>query len=63
MRSVCEDLGMRFVGIHSANMHDLMKKEERRRLHLFAEDFFTSIQAGMVFPRTSAALPREPARA
>ena len=58
MRSVCEDLGMRFVGIHSANMHDLMKKEERDRLHLFAEDFFSSIQAGMEFPRLSAALPR-----
>jgi multimeric flavodoxin WrbA len=63
MRSVCEDLGMRFVGIHSANMHDLMKKEERERLHLFAEDFFSSIQAGMEFPRLSAALPRLPAEA
>ncbi len=63
MRSVAEDLGMRFVGIHSARMNDLMKKEERRRLHLFAEDFFTSIQAGMEFPRLSVALPRESAHA
>lgn len=66
MRSVCEDLGMRFVGIHSANMHDLMKPEERRRLHLFAEDFFTSIERGLEFPRISAvlpaALPGEPPR-
>ncbi|MGA2615764.1 MAG: NAD(P)H-dependent oxidoreductase [Spirochaetia bacterium] len=66
MRSVCEDLGMRFVGIHSANMHDLMKPEERRRLHLFAEDFFTSIERGLEFPRLSAvlpsALPGEPPR-
>ena len=63
MRSVCEDLGMRFVGIHSANMHDLMKKEERERLHLFAEDFFTSIKNGAVSPRLSAVLPSAPARA
>ncbi|MGO9412098.1 MAG: NADPH-dependent FMN reductase [Spirochaetia bacterium] len=59
MRSVVEDLGMRFVGIHSANMHDLMKLEERRRLRLFAEDFFVSIERGLEFPRLSAALPAE----
>ncbi len=59
MRSVVEDLGMRFVGIHSANMHDLMKPEERRRLRLFAEDFFASIERGLEFPRLSAALPAE----
>ena len=57
MRSVCEDLGMKFVGIHSAKMHDLTKPYERRRLHLFAEDFFTSIEGGLEFPRLSAALP------
>ncbi|MGA2766089.1 MAG: NAD(P)H-dependent oxidoreductase [Spirochaetia bacterium] len=57
MRSVCEDLGMRFVGIHSARMDDITKKEERQRLHLFAEDFFTSIERGLEFPRLSAALP------
>ena len=57
MRSVCEDLGMRFVGIHSARMDDIVKKEERQRLHLFAEDFFASIRADMQFPRLSAPLP------
>jgi multimeric flavodoxin WrbA len=62
MRSVCEDLGMRFVGIYSANMNDLMKPEERRRLHLCAEDFFNSIQRGMELPRQSSALPVEPPR-
>jgi multimeric flavodoxin WrbA len=63
MRSVCEDLGMSFVGIHSAEMNDILKKEERQRLHLFAEDFFASIAAGTVHPRVSAALPRASARA
>ncbi len=59
MRSVCEDLGMRFAGIHSARMDDIMKKEERQRLRLFAEDFFASIERGMEYPRLSAALPAE----
>jgi len=62
IRSVCEDLGMRFVGIHSANMHDLMKPEERRRLRLFAEDFFASIERGLEFPRLSSALRAEQAQ-
>ena len=57
MRSVCEDLGMRFVGVHSAKMHDLTKTEERRRLRLFAEDFFTAIEGGLEYPRLSAELP------
>ena len=59
MRSVCEDLGMRFVGVHSAAMHDITREEERRRLRLFAEDFFTSIQRGLELPRLTAALPAE----
>ncbi len=57
MRSVCEDLGMRFVGIHSARMNDIMKEEERQQLRLFAQDFFTAIERGLEFPRASAALP------
>ena len=57
MRSVCEDLGMSFVGFYSAAMHDLTRPQERQRLHLFAEDFFTAIERGLVFPRTTAALP------
>jgi multimeric flavodoxin WrbA len=58
MRSVCEDLGQRFVGSYSAQMHDLTKAEERRRLELFAGDFFTAITGGTEFPRLSTALPR-----
>jgi len=60
MRSVCEDLGMRFVGSYSAAMHDLPRPQERERLRLFAVDFFTAIQRGMEFPRVSAALPGAP---
>ena len=60
MRSVCEDLGMRFVGFYSAAMHDLTLPQEQQRLRLFGEDFFTAIQQRMEFPRVSAALPAAP---
>jgi len=58
MRSVCDDLGMKFVGMHSAGMRDLTREPERRRLRLFAQDFFTSAEQVLEFPRLSAALPR-----
>jgi multimeric flavodoxin WrbA len=58
MRSVCEDLGQRFVGSYSAEMNDLTRPSERRRLGLFAEDFFCAIKAGTEFQRLSTALPR-----
>ncbi|HTO23334.1 MAG TPA: NAD(P)H-dependent oxidoreductase [Spirochaetia bacterium] len=57
MRSICEDLGMKFVGMHSAEMHDLTREDERRRLRLFAQDFFTSIERALEFPRLSVVLP------
>jgi multimeric flavodoxin WrbA len=57
MRSVCEDLGMKFVGSHSARMDDITKEEERRRLRLFAEDFFVAIERRLEFPRLTAVLP------
>lgn len=60
MRSVCEDLGMRFVGFHSAAMHDILREEERRRLRLFAEDFFTAIERDLRFTRESAELAASP---
>jgi multimeric flavodoxin WrbA len=61
MRTVCEDLGMRFVGTYSAAMHDLMRPNEQERLRLFAEDFLAAIERGFEFPRVTAALPERPA--
>jgi multimeric flavodoxin WrbA len=46
LQAVCDDLGMRYLGSYSANMHDLLKPEERRRLAGFAADLFASIQRG-----------------
>ena len=46
LQAVCDDLGMLYLGSYSANMHDLMKPEERQRLEGFAADLFASIERG-----------------
>ena len=43
MHAVCDDLKMRYTGSFSADMYDLMKTKERKRLRLFAENFFDTI--------------------
>ncbi len=45
VRAISEDLGMRYAGYHSPEMHDLMNEAERRRLLLFADDFFKTVRA------------------
>jgi multimeric flavodoxin WrbA len=47
IQAVSEDLGMKYLGSYSANMQDLMKPEERRRLEGFATDLFASIERGI----------------
>ena len=40
IHAVCDDLQMNYVGAYSAEMYDLMKKEERKRWLFFAGHFF-----------------------
>jgi multimeric flavodoxin WrbA len=56
MRSVCEDLGMRYAGSYSANMQDMMKPAERVRLEGFTEDLFETIRRLAPTPRLYAPL-------
>ena len=42
IRAICDDLDMKFVGLFSAEMYDLLNKKERERLVTFAESFFQS---------------------
>ncbi len=44
MNAICDDLNMRYVDFLSADMDDLLKKEERKKLILFAECFFEAIE-------------------
>ena len=43
MRAICDDLKMKFVGSYSADMYDLLKKEERKRFEIFSDNFFKDI--------------------
>ena len=40
MNAICNDLEMKYVGFYSADMFDLMRRENRVQLLLFAENFF-----------------------
>ncbi len=51
MNGICDDLGMKFVGSYSAAMDDLLKKEERDRLLLFASGFLHDIENRVATPR------------
>jgi len=46
MNSICDDLEMKFVASYSAEMNDLLKSKERRRLQLFGELFLRAIKEG-----------------
>jgi len=62
IRGISEDLGMKYLGFYSANMHDLMKAEERIRLGLFAQDLFTGIATQAATPRMYQPLQHRPVR-
>lgn len=44
MSSVCGDLGMRHTVSFSAEMYDLLDEAQRKKLIIFAQDFFDSIE-------------------
>jgi multimeric flavodoxin WrbA len=46
MREISEDLGMKFVGSHSAAMHDLLDARKREGYRLFLADMMDSIRDG-----------------
>ena len=54
IHAVSEDWQMHYWGGFSAEMYDLLKPEERRRLLRFAEDFLAAITARTIPPRCHA---------
>ncbi len=48
MNAICDDLKMNHAGAYSADMYDMVKSEERKRLILFAEGFFDTIEKNIV---------------
>ncbi len=51
MRAICDDLEMRFVGAFPAHMRDLMEKEGRQKLFLFASTFFEDVEKNAPAPK------------
>ncbi|MFX0070793.1 MAG: NAD(P)H-dependent oxidoreductase [Candidatus Hermodarchaeota archaeon] len=44
IHSICDDLNMKYVGFYSAHMDDLLDKERRAQLELFAENYFYTME-------------------
>jgi multimeric flavodoxin WrbA len=51
IHSVCEDLGMNYVGSYSADTYDLLKAEERKNFIQFATSFFKIIENRQITPK------------
>jgi multimeric flavodoxin WrbA len=51
INAICDDLDMKFAGSFSAAMYDLLKEKERKRLSLFAEYLFDTIEKNVPMPR------------
>ncbi|MBN1364814.1 MAG: NAD(P)H-dependent oxidoreductase [Syntrophaceae bacterium] len=56
INGVCDDLGMNFFGSYSAEMNDLLRTKERKRLKAFGELFVRAIKDGTPAIRNNAPL-------
>jgi multimeric flavodoxin WrbA len=56
IRAICDDLEMRYVDFYSAEMRDLLKEAEQRRLVLFAGRLFDAIERSLPTLRQYAPL-------
>jgi multimeric flavodoxin WrbA len=56
IHAVSDDLGMKYLGFYSAEMRDLLKEEERKRLEKFASLLITSVQEKCPVQRENAPL-------
>jgi multimeric flavodoxin WrbA len=60
MRGICDDLGMRFVSMHSAEMYDLEKESGQEQLLQFGKHFFNTIQSQAPTQRLYAPIHAQP---
>jgi multimeric flavodoxin WrbA len=52
MNAICDDLDMKFLGSYSADMMDLLDKGERKKLTIFARNFFEDIKSNVPTSKT-----------
>jgi len=57
MRSICEDLGMNFLGFFSAKMQDILSKEGRHKLKAFSDYFINACENKLETAKYSLPLP------
>ena len=60
INGICDDLQMKYTGSFSASMYDLLKKEQRKQLFLFAKYFLLSIRKKSPTPRNYAPVVEQP---
>ncbi|MBN1796979.1 MAG: NAD(P)H-dependent oxidoreductase [Spirochaetales bacterium] len=57
IRSICEDLGMNYIGFFSAKMRDLFSDQGRTKFQAFSHFFINAVQERIETPRYSLPLP------
>ncbi|MBN2225297.1 MAG: NAD(P)H-dependent oxidoreductase [Deltaproteobacteria bacterium] len=62
VRGISEDLGMRYAGYHSPEMHDLILEKERKRLLGFAGDFLATVEKKLPVSRFFSPLSAVPTK-
>ena len=56
LHAICDDLGMRYAGFYSADMHDLLEEEERARLENFMRQVIAMARDGTPIQREHPSL-------
>ncbi len=56
IRAISDDLGMNYIGFYSAEMRDLLKEEERKRLEKFVYLLVTAVEERIPVQRVNAPL-------
>ncbi|HZD43099.1 MAG TPA: NAD(P)H-dependent oxidoreductase, partial [Methanomicrobiales archaeon] len=56
IHAISDDLGMKYLGFYSAEMQDLLKEEERKRLEKFTRLLIAAVQNQMPVQRENAPL-------
>jgi len=60
MHAICDDLDMKYAGMFSPDMHDLLDDKKRKDLLQFAGEFFRAIEQGAVTAKTYPPLRYHP---
>lgn len=60
MHAICDDLEMKYVGMFSPDMYDLLDEKKREALVHFGDEFFRAVEKKIVTARTYPPLQSDP---